>query len=123
MYWTEKKITGNVRQAFEIRHVSRLRNIKRNVMRKEMEVEEEGEVEDLDLALPGRKALGQVMSLIGSLFRRSLWVRCGWTSSQWQRACGERGDQSLAVLWLSGSSAEDHPFSVRPENLEWPSEV
>ena len=38
------------------------RNIKRNVMRKELETDEQGEMEDLDLSIPGRKALGGVMS-------------------------------------------------------------
>ena len=34
------------------------RNIKRNTLEKMMEWEEEGKIQDLDLSLPGRAALG-----------------------------------------------------------------
>ena len=37
------------------------RNIKRNVLEKLMEYEEDGPVKDLDLTLPGRDALGLIL--------------------------------------------------------------
>lgn len=46
MYWVENAITGHKR------------NIKRNTLERMMEWEEDGEVQDLDLTLPGRQALG-----------------------------------------------------------------
>ena len=68
MYWVEDKITGHKRTDKKVLAIHQLskyslfihgRNIKRNILQKMMEWDEDGQVEDLDLSLPGRAALGQ----------------------------------------------------------------
>lgn len=72
MYWVENQITGHKRTGICTAAPRVLlfgwasserggRNIKRNVLEKLMEYEEDGPVKDLDLTLPGRDALGLIL--------------------------------------------------------------
>lgn len=68
MYWVERSISGKKRTVLVTNRMPAGRNTRRNTLKKMMEYEEQEGLEDLDLSLPGRDAVGPCPELIVSFW-------------------------------------------------------